>query len=182
MSAGAKHIDIEQIIRKTVKETLNVMAKTNKPQKVERSYFKDTEKLLYAYPALKIQEQEIARDIEDLEQEIYSGRSKDIVRMPNGGVKQDKKDIQEERIDGRRSSLQRTKREIIRIERALEQIKNDEGYELISLKYFLGKANEEIVKSLNISERTVGRWRNRLINKLKIILFGADAIDIDHLA
>lgn len=161
-----------------MEETLKISQELAEEKKRhERNYFKETEKLLYAYPALKVQIEQVKLDIEDLKREGYSGRSKDIVIIPSGsqGV-MDKSDIQQERIRRRIESLERTKREIARIEKALEYIKDDPGYPIIELKYFLEKDNEEIAEQTNCSVRTVIRHKNRLINKLKIYLFGADAL------
>lgn len=173
---GKGNISIEKIIRKTVEETIKEINK--RPVQQERNYFKDTEKLLYAYPALKLQIKEIEKDIKDLQEEGYTEKSKDIVMMPTGGGQVlTKKEIQEQRIKNRQDSLARTQREVNRIERALKQIEDDPGYGVIEKKYFGGKTNDEIAEDLSYSVRTVIRHKNRLINKLKVMLFGVDALE-----
>ena len=168
-------ININEVIKKTVKETIKEINKS--PVQQGRNYFKDTEKLLYAYPALELQAQEIEKDINDLRREGYTGKSKDIVKMPAGGGQVlTKNEIQGQRIKNRQSSLERTKKEVDRIERALGQIKDDPGYKVIEFKYFKEMTNEQIAEELSYSVRTVIRHKNRLINKLKIYLFGIDAL------
>ena len=170
---------MEEIIRRTFKETLEeaLEALNEKQRSYDRNYFKDTEKLLYAYPALILQVKEIERDIEDLKKEGYTGRSKDVVLMrSSSNLSRD--DIQAQKIEDRMAGLERTKREIIRIERALERVKDDPGYQIIEMKYFKEMTNEEIAEKVDYSVRTVIRHKNRLINKLKIFFFGADALDI----
>ena len=74
--------------------------------------------------------------------------------------------------------MDRTNREIDRIERALNQIKDDPGNKVIEMKYFKEMANEEMAEEMSYSVRTIIRHKNRLINKLKIILFGVDALNL----
>ena len=79
-------------------------------------------------------------------------------------------------IAERKASMERTKQEIRRIERALETIQDDEYYDIIPLKYWDGLSPVEIAEALHCDERTFYRHKNRLVNKLKVVLFGADAL------
>ncbi len=86
-------------------------------------------------------------------------------------------EAKEERyIADRMESMERTKREIQRIERALETIQDDPYYDIIPLKYWDLLQPAEIAERLNCDERTYRRHKNRLVNKLKVVLFGADAL------
>ena len=86
-------------------------------------------------------------------------------------------EAREERyIADRMESMERTRREIQRIERALETIQDDEYYEIIPLKYWDQIPPAEIADRLCCDERTYRRHKNRLVNKLKVVLFGADAL------
>lgn len=179
----SKKSELEIMIKEAMSECLHdIIDKKNKKaiKTTEgKNYFKETEKLLYAYPILKVQVQQIELDIEDLKKEEYTDHSKDIVKMKSGGgACLGEYELQDIRIKNRIRSLNRTNNEIKRIDRALEQVKNDEGYEIIKLKYFdnPSKTIEEMSELLHISESTVKRWKNRIINKLKIVLFGADAL------
>jgi len=174
--------EVVKIIRKSVDEAVKKAAeaiiRANKEfDTAQRNYFKETERLLYSLPALKLK---VAQDEEDLASGMLvpKERSKDIV-CPTGSSSYGPHDplAQAERyIAERKASMERTKREIQRIERALETIQDDEYYDIIPLKYWDQLPPAEIAERLNCDERTFYRHKNRLINKLKVVLFGADAL------
>jgi len=62
------------------------------------------------------------------------------------------------------------------VDRALDAIANEEYKDIIKLYYFESKPQEEIAKLLHCVETTVWRQRKRLVDKLAIILYGADAV------
>ena len=173
--------EVLNIIRKSVDEAVKKAAeaiiKANKELDASnRDYFKETERLLYSLPALKLK---LAQDEEDLRNGLVSlpEKSRDIVKPSQGGYRMHDPDAREERyIEQRIESMERTKKEIQRIERALETIQDDEYYEIIPLKYWDGLSPVEIAERLNCDERTFYRHKNRLVNKLKVVLFGADAL------
>lgn len=173
--------EVVKIIRKSVDEAVKKAAeaiiRANKELDASnRDYFKETERLLYSLPALKLK---LAQDEEDLRNGLVSPpeKSRDIVKPSQGGYRMHDPDAREERyIEQRKESMERTKKEIQRIERALETIQDDEYYDIIPLKYWDQIPPVEIAEALHCDERTYYRHKNRLINKLKIILFGAEAL------
>ena len=174
--------EVVKIIRKSVDEAVKKAAEAIIKARIEfdaaqRNYFKETERLLYSLPALKLK---LAQDEEDMASGMLvpKERSKDIV-CPTGSSSYGPHDplSQAERyIAERKASMERTKKEIQRIERALETIQDDEYYDIIPLKYWDQLPPAEIAERLNCDERTFYRHKNRLINKLKVVLFGADAL------
>lgn len=58
----------------------------------------------------------------------------------------------------------------------IETIQDDEYFDIIPLKYWDLMQPQAIAKALNCDERTYRRHKNRLVNKLKVVLFGADAL------
>lgn len=173
--------DILKIIRKTVDESVKKAAEAiiqaNKElDAAQRNYFKETERLLYSLPALRLK---VAQDEEDLKngQVEIKERSKDIVLASSGSYRHNDPEDREIRyIIQRIESMERTKKEIARIERALETIQDDEYYDIIPLKYWDLMQPAQIAEALNCDERTFYRHKNRLVNKLKVVLFGADAL------
>lgn len=166
---------LQSMFRKEMSKAIeSIKDADKKAREAQRNYFKDTETLLYSYPSLKIK---IAQDEEDLsnEQIPIQGKSKDIVRY-SSNVTTFKPLDNEEIIHNRIASLERTKREVKRIEAALETVKDDKYYQIIPLKYWEQLDPGEIAEKLRCDERTYRRNKNRLINKLKIVLFGADAL------
>lgn len=173
--------DVLKIIKKSVdeavKKTAEAIIKANKEfDESQRNYFKETERLLYSLPALKLK---VAQDEEDLQngQMKLKEKSRDIVKLSCGGGGSFDPDEREERyIEQRKESMERTKKEIQRIERALETIQDDEYYDIIPLKYWDLMQPAQIAEALHCDERTFYRHKNRLVNKLKVVLFGADAL------
>lgn len=172
--------EVQKIIQKSVDEAVKKAAeaimKANKEiEAAQRNYFKETERLLYSLPALRLK---VAQDEEDIQNGLMKlkERSKDIVRVSSSGGIYDIETKEERYIAERKASMERTKREIQRIERALETIQDDEYYDIIPMKYWDGLTAIEIAERLHCDERTYRRHKNRLINKLKVVLFGADAL------
>jgi len=173
--------DILKIIRKTVDESVKKAAeaiiRANKELDASnRDYFKETERLLYSLPALRLK---VAQDEEDLRNGLVSPpeKSRDIVKPSQGGYRMHDPEAREERyIAERKESMERTKKEIARIERALETIQDDEYYDIVPLKYWDLMQPAQIAEALHCDERTYRRHKNRLVNKLKVVLFGADAL------
>src|SRR5690554_5400965 len=168
---------IEKRVEREVKRAAEAIIRANKEFDVaQRNYFKETERLLYSLPALRLK---VAQDEEDLKNGLvkFRERSRDVIKPSQGGYGPSDPEAKEERyIAERKESMERTKREIQRIERALETIQDDEYYEIIPLKYWDGLSPAQIAKALHCDERTFYRHKNRLVNKLKVVLFGADAL------
>jgi hypothetical protein len=171
--------DTVKLIRRTVDEAVKrsveaIKAANDEIEVAQRNYFKETERLLYNLPALKLK---LAQDEEDLQNGmlIYKRRSKDIVALLSGGGGTHY-DPDADYIERRKASMERTKREIQRIERALETIQDDVYFDIIPLKYWDLMQPAQIAEALHCDERTFYRHKNRLVNKLKVVLFGADAL------
>lgn len=169
---------VKKQVDREVKRSIEAIIKTRiEFEAGQRDYFKETEKLLYNYPALKLK---LAQDEEDMANGLMvpKERSKDIVcPIKNNYYGPHDPLAQAERyIAERKASMERTRREIQRIDRALETIQDDEYYDIIPLKYWDLLSPAEIAERLNCDERTYRRHKNRLVNKLKVVLFGADAL------
>ena len=181
MAKSAISKEVLNIIRKSVdeavKKSVDAIIRANKEFEAgQRNYFKETERLLYSLPALQLK---VAQDEEDLKNGLVlpPEKSRDIVKPSQGGYRMHDPEAREERyIAERKESMERTKREIQRIERALETIQDDEYYDIIPMKYWDLMQPAQIAEALHCDERTYRRHKNRLVNKLKVVLFGADAL------
>jgi RNA polymerase sigma factor (sigma-70 family) len=69
-----------------------------------------------------------------------------------------------------------TKKFVEIIEKSLLRIESDEYFDIITLKYFDGMTHEKIAEQLNVDEKTVRYHKNRLINKLRPIMYSDDYI------
>lgn len=69
-----------------------------------------------------------------------------------------------------------TKKLCDKIETAMNTIKDDYYYDVISLYYFDGMTREEVAERYNTSETTISRNKKRLVDALSAILFSDDLI------
>lgn len=63
-----------------------------------------------------------------------------------------------------------------KIETAMNTIKDDYYYDIISLYYFDGMTREEVAERYNTSETTISRNKKRLVDALSAVLFSDDLI------
>lgn len=168
-------LNIEEVIRKAVNEGIKAGYIIRKNEST--NYRRRTEKLLYSYNDLKASIKIYKEEIEELERYGLKEKSKSIVYMPSGS-RLSKEDIIEARIQDLNYKIHTTEREINKIDNALETIKDDKWYGVIELKYFNSMPDEDIaeVDEFKCDPSTIRRHKNRLISKVAIRLFGADAI------
>jgi RNA polymerase sigma factor (sigma-70 family) len=163
-------------VDEAVKKAAEAIRKANEEADAgQRNYFKETERLLYSLPALRLK---VAQDEEDLQnnQIVMKRKSVDIIRFSGMGNSGNLHDPEADYIESRKASMERTKREIQRIDRALETIQDDQYYDIIPMKYFDNYTIDDIAERFEKDASTIKRNKNRLVNKLKIVLFGADAL------
>jgi len=95
-------------------------------------------------------------------------------------------------LEDRIASYNRSKSDVDRIEKALKKIKGRKGYEVIEYRYLKRKGEkqdeiytyEEIADILagqqgyneNLNEKTVRNYKNTLVRDMAVFLFGSDAI------
>ena len=125
---------------------------------------------------------------------INKRKSGSVVRYSKNKVeKPDEDQLLEDRI----ASYQRSKNDVERIEKALKKIKDRKGYEVIQMRYLQRKkitengketeevyTYEEIADALsgqqgyndNLNEKTVRNYKNTLVRDMAIFLFGSDAV------
>ena len=152
--------------------------------------FKNTEKILYCFNILK---EHVADEAAYLGM-LNKRKSGSVVRYSKNKVeKPDEDQLLEDRI----ASYQRSKNDVERIEKALKKIKDRKGYEVIQMRYLQRKkitengketeevyTYEEIADALsgqqgyndNLNEKTVRNYKNTLVRDMAIFLFGSDAV------
>lgn len=167
--------DLQQILQ-TIRKTAQDLISEGKTQ--SKGYYKATERRLRAYPELKANIARYEADIKDIAHEDM-GKSADIVIFQSHSGKTPERDLEElrqEKIFKLTECIYRDSQEVREIERALERIKGQEYYRIIPMIYFEGRSQKEIEKEMHCDRTTI--WRNRkvLIEKMSIVLYGADAI------
>lgn len=168
--------NIDQIIKKTVEGTVRELERAKLIKSDTITYFQKTEKLLYNYKNLIEAVKQKEEDIELLKKGSIQRKSKSIVMYSSNrgtsGVEQ-----HVEIIEGYKASKERTERLLHKIERALKEIEDDPYYWIIQAKYFNRMSNADMEEKFKVTDRTIRRNKNRLINNLQVILFGADALE-----
>ena len=182
---------IEDLIKKAVnagRKAQNEFISEMGKEDVEKKYFKKTERLLYALPDLKekVKQDELDLKNGELHVSIHGRKSKDSIKFSKSQsiLSEELQNLAIE--NSRRGSMERTKREIERIDKALELIRwrdkdkavEDQYFGIIELKYFYGMKEEDIAEldGLKCNPSTIYRNKGRLVGRLKNILFGADAL------
>lgn len=146
----------------------NILRKNN-------STFQNTESLLYRYNDLKKSIKDREEEIEEIRSYGLRAKSKSIVKMPEGGHK-DYDEIEEEIIENIYSSIKRTQLIINRIDRVIKKFGDDKYIEIIRLKYFENKTQQDIADYFEKDTTTIWRNNKRLINEIKVYLYPEDVI------
>lgn len=169
--------EIKRYIDETAKKVLaSITPVTNKTG--YKNCYKQTEARLYAYPVLQENIKRYEQDIKDLEREKITCRSKDLTRFSAcaTGIRLTPEEIQEGKIIGMQIKLERDQKEVNELNAALEDIEADDYYIVIKGRYFDGINDTIIANKIPCDERTVRRNRARLIKKISIRLYGAEAL------
>jgi DNA-directed RNA polymerase specialized sigma24 family protein len=166
-----KGVSINDLINTAIERAL----KAGREQKAAevKDAFKATEKRLYALPTLMLKVEEDEAWIVDIQISGSHERSQSLVRFGTSGVRLSEDEIVEGLIIERRSRIVADEQEIQTMQRALGIVRDDEYYEIIPLKYFDKRSDDEIADELHCDASTVRRNKSRLIREMSVYLYGA---------
>ncbi|MGN0512754.1 MAG: hypothetical protein ACI4GD_00650 [Lachnospiraceae bacterium] len=181
--------EIKDTIEVTIQEVftkLNSISWLERQKAMKEEAFKNTEKILYCYNALKEHVSSEENYIKEYQEEWNKKKSKSIVIYTSKSLQAD----EDELLEDRRLSYKRSKNDVDRITKALDKIKEYKGYDVIELRYLSRKENNEVFTyeeiaemlagtkgyGINLTERTVRRYKNELVKELAVLLFGSDAL------
>lgn len=165
---------VEQMIRDAVQAGLN--AGRAQAERTATNAYKATERRLYALPVLKKKVEDAKQRLAELQHMGLPGRSKDVVRFSRSGRRQSPDEILDALIQDAEAGIAADEFEIETVEKALDNIRDDEDYLAVSGRYFLGLSDAKIAKQIFCDERTVRRHRSRLVRVLAVWLYGAEAV------
>jgi hypothetical protein len=174
MKQNGRDMDIAGIIKKAVNAGL--LAGRLQAATLSGNTYKATEKRLYAYPVLL---QKIADDKEKLMDLTKTGapkRSKSVTRFSRSGVRLTPEEILDALAQDINATIAADQHEADIIAAALKTIENDSYYAVIVGKYLDGKSDDEIAALIPCDPSTVRRNRGRLIRRLAVWMYGAQAI------
>ena len=162
--------------REIAKYTVDLLTKMNVLRKPNGTY-KNTEALLYRYNDLKKSIKNREEEISEIEQYGLRGKSTSITKLPSSGSRNEDRDLEQEIIDGLTVDIKKTQLVVNRIDRIVKKYKHDKYGEIIKLKYFEGKTQQEIADYFEKDPTTIWRQNQRIINEIKVYLFPNDVID-----
>jgi len=162
--------------REIAKYTVDLLTKMNVLRKPNGTY-KNTEALLYRYNDLKKSIKDREEEISEIEQYGLRGKSTSITKLPSSGSRNEDRDLEQEIIDGLTVDIKKTQLVVNRIDRIVKKYKHDKYGEIIKLKYFEGKTQQEIADYFEKDPTTIWRQNQRIINEIKVYLFPNDVID-----
>ena len=165
-----KKLTVDEVISKAVIATR--LSYAREPKDV----FKATEKLLYAYPVLQAKVKDDEGMLEEVRQYGIHQKSHSITRFIRNGIRLEPDEIKEAVIIDLKAAIAADRYEIGRIDKALEQIADDEYQDLIRYKYFEQKSEDEIADLMHCAPRTVRAHKSRLVGRLSVFLYGAGAL------
>lgn len=139
------------------------------------STYKSTESLLYRYNDLKNSIKDREEEIQEIKDNGLRQKSKSILKMPDGGGVY--RDVEQEIIDGLEKDIKKTRLIVNRIDRVLAKYKSDPYGEIIKLKYFEKKTQQEIADYFEKDPTTIWRNTQRIINEIKVYLFPNDVVE-----
>lgn len=173
--------EAEQLINDTVAKTVEELLKQKLIKKKDMNTYQKTEQLLYHYNDFKDAVKDKQEMIEQIKQVGLSKTSCSIIPMPQDTgfkyIPSEQEKIDKE-IATLESSIAVTKNYIKIIDNALKTIADDPYSEIIRMCYFEGMKHSEAARqwAIPVDESTIGRNKNRLVNKLSIYLFSDDVI------
>lgn len=138
------------------------------------SVYQKTEKLLRAYPALK----EHVSDEKEYMEMIFKNKSKSITSWSSTPAEFHADQALHERFD----SLQRSKTDVHRIEKAISKPDVAPYMPVIEKAYFnvscdgRHPTNDDVAQILHMDPRTVSRQKRTAVRLISLYIFGSDAI------
>lgn len=155
-------------------------AKVDKHHVSEKSAYQKTEQLLYNYNGFKKIIKEREDEIEEvLKYGVPQNRSvKEFVGrggMPSGLR------LEEETVEAYVANVQRSVQDTVQainlIDKCMDGLKNDPYYDILPMRYFEGRTQEDIADYYGVSQVSISKNKNRLVKELSIRLFPNQSIN-----
>lgn len=177
--SDSKIKDLVDMIVTAVVEALDKGKYIDTKSKSKTAYQK-TEQLLYNYNGFKKIVKEKELEIETLKKYGVPQRSTSIVEYsPGSGVVKGmitEEESVENAIRSVQSSVQGTVQAISLIDNCMVALKNDPYYDILEMRYFEGRTQDDIALTLGCSQVTISKNKSRLVKELAMRLFPEQVI------
>ena len=144
-------------------------------ERTARDAFKATERRLYALPILRLKLEDDRERLDEIRQYGPRGRSKSITRFSKSGVRLSPEEILEAVVADMESTIAADEYEVEAMERALAVISADDYYQTVTGRYVEDLPDEKVAELIHCDTTTVWRNRKRLVQRLAVWLYGAEA-------
>jgi len=142
---------------------------------VESAAFAETEHRLYALPIIRARVEDAREELCELENlgiEALKSHSASLIRIIRPGMRLDPEEVHAAQMATLRARIAADEREIKKVNVALAYVSHDTYFDIIEMKYFLGKPEHYIADRLRCDPSTVGRNRRRLVRLISVRLYG----------
>jgi DNA invertase Pin-like site-specific DNA recombinase len=170
---------IDYTVKKTASETAAELRRQNLIIEGKQTPFQKTETLLFNYNNFLAAIKDKEDQIREIRENGLRKKSSSITSFSGGsGLIEVKSDAEktEEKIETIEFSIATTRTFVKIVDDAIDMLKDDPYYDLISMRYFEGRTREQIAEHFDCDVSTVNRNKNRLINLLQIRLFSDEVI------
>jgi len=169
--------DIKVYIQAAVKEGIEAGRKiAKKEEEAKFVAYPATERRLYALPDIKEKVNKAREHLRDLADHGRQGHSKDICRFQFSGQRLSEEEIVDALTKDIQATIAKNIREIEEVEDALAPLTRDPYYRALEAKYFEQIPDDNLAAELNCDASTVRRNRARLVRRVAVRLYGADAL------
>ena len=162
----------------TLEKRLNI---ENPTVKQTKTAYQKTEQLLYNYLGFKNVVQERLKEIEEIKAHGVPKTSGSIVEYSpkTGTVGQIvlEEETVEDAVRNVQRSVQGTVQVISLIDKCMLSLKNDPYYDILEMRYFEGRTQEDIALHFKCTQKTISINKSRLVKELSIRLFPDQVID-----
>lgn len=143
--------------------------------KQEKTAYQKTEQLLYNYNSFKRIIKERMLEIETIRTYGVPTKSKSIVEYTPGGGSSPGIVLDEEIVEAAvrnvEASVHDTVEALALIDKCMVTLKADPYYEILEMRYFEGRTQEDIAEHFNCSQVTISKNKNRLVRELSLRIF-----------
>lgn len=167
---GKSNKTVEEIIRESVNAAI-VSA-----ERAPKDAYKATERRLYAYPYMKKKLEDDMDALNEVKKYGPREKSRSIVRFQKSGGRLTQDEIFSAVVLDLEAAIASDESEIIAVEKAISYIEED-GYALcVTGRYFEDLDDDTIARQLGCDSTTVWRNRKRLVQRVSVMLYGAQAL------
>lgn len=185
MSKNKKSVEeIAKIVVETVIKALEdrgvFSGAPSKGGRSEKTAYQKTEQLLFNYNGFKRIVAERMEEIENLRKYGVPHRSTDIVQYTPGGGTVQGTVLPEESVEAAVHTVQEsivdTVHAIELVDKCMEALKSDPYYEILEMRYFEGRTQEDIAVYYGVSQVTISNNKSRLVRELSMRMFPNQAV------